>query len=56
MANPKPNIKAYYEYIHINGETIRKPQFVVDSGGGPEVYFDSPFVMSWKLVVEPHEE
>lgn len=36
-----------YYYIHQNGELIRKVGHVVDSGGGPFEYFDSPFVTRW---------
>jgi len=36
-----------YYYEHINGVVKWKPEFVVDMGGGPEVYFDSPFSKRW---------
>ena len=36
-----------YKYEHVNGKIITKPAFVVDTGGGPFVYFDSPFVKRW---------
>jgi len=51
MNEQKPKDDHYYEYIHVNGSTIRKPAIVVDMGGGPEEYFNSPFVKSWKLVI-----
>jgi hypothetical protein len=46
-------VKAYYEYTHIDGQVIRKPAIVVDMGGGPYEYFNSPFVKSWKYVGIP---
>ena len=36
-----------YYYRHINGTVIQKPDFVVDSAGGPEIYFEGPFVERW---------
>lgn len=39
--------KPGYWYLHTNGEFIHKPFGVVDMGGGPEEYFDSPFVQEW---------
>lgn len=36
-----------YYYEHINGSIIWKSLWVVDMGGGPQVYFDSPFVKRW---------
>ncbi len=36
-----------YFYEHSNGEVIRKPDIVVDMGGGPADYFDSPMVKRW---------
>ena len=36
-----------YRYEHTNGEIITKPALVVEMGGGPFVYFDSPFVKRW---------
>ena len=37
---------AYY-YEHTDGYVIRKPDLVVDMGGGPFAYFSGPFVRSW---------
>ena len=37
-----------YVYRHQNGTYSRKVDFVVDSGNGPDVYFDSPLVSEWK--------
>lgn len=53
MTNIDKKVQAYYEYEHVNGTKHRKPAFVVDMGGGPSEYFNSPFVKSWKLVVKP---
>ena len=36
-----------YFYEHTNGEIIKKPDIVVDMDGGPDIYFDSPFVKRW---------
>lgn len=36
-----------YVYEHVNGTIHRKPALVVDSGGGPWEYFNSPFVKKW---------
>lgn len=36
-----------YFYEHENGTIIRKPAIVVESGGDPAEYFDSPFVKRW---------
>lgn len=36
-----------YFYEHVNGEVIRKPAILVDGGGGPDEYFNSPFVKRW---------
>lgn len=36
-----------YYYEHVNGGVIWKPLWIVDMGGGPQVYFDSPFVKRW---------
>jgi hypothetical protein len=36
-----------YLYRHTDGSLHRKPALVVDSGGGPGEYFDSPFVKHW---------
>lgn len=36
-----------YFYVHSNGSIIEKPDIVVDRGGGPFAYFDSPFVREW---------
>lgn len=36
-----------YLYQHTDGTIHRKPALVVDSGGGPHEYFDSPFVRRW---------
>ena len=43
MTRPKP---AYF-YEHVNGEIIRRPAIVVEMGGGPGDYFNSPFVRKW---------
>ncbi len=53
MTNTDKKLQSYYEYVHVNGTVHRKPAFVVDMGGGPYEYFNSPFVKSWKLVVKP---
>ena len=39
-----------YFYIHTNGVRFEKPALVVEMGGGPHVYFDSPFVKQWGIV------
>ena len=39
-------MKSYY-YLHKNGTLIYKPDTVVESAGGPNEYFDSPFVKAW---------
>lgn len=36
-----------YFYEHTNGTIHRKPDCVVDDGGGPCKYFDSPFCKRW---------
>lgn len=36
-----------YFYEHINGTVHRKPDVVVDMGGGPREYFSGPFVKRW---------
>lgn len=36
-----------YYYEHTNGEIIRKPYIVVQSGGGPGTYFKGPMVRRW---------
>ena len=36
-----------YYYRHINGEVISKSKLVVEYGGGPVVYFNSPYVVEW---------
>lgn len=51
--SPKPG----YYYEHTNGTIHWKPFNVVDMGGGPGVYFDSPFVHRWwKVEPASHEE
>ncbi|WP_373054317.1 hypothetical protein [Thioalkalivibrio sp.] len=36
-----------YFYEHVNGTIHRKPAIVVEMGGGPHEYFDSPNVKRW---------
>jgi hypothetical protein len=36
-----------YFYQHSEGAIIEKPSLVVNSGGGPWDYFNSPFVRHW---------
>lgn len=36
-----------YFYEHVDGSIHRKPDIVVDAGGGPRDYFNSPFVKRW---------
>lgn len=36
-----------YFYRHSEGQIIEKPTIVVERGGGPWQYFDSPFVREW---------
>lgn len=37
-----------YKYLHVNGQVIKKVDFVVDSLlAGPYSYFDSDFVKAW---------
>lgn len=36
-----------YYYEHENGAIINKPDIVVDMGGGPADFFDSPLVKRW---------
>lgn len=36
-----------YFYEHSNGQIIRKPDIVVEMGGGAPAYFTGPFVKSW---------
>ena len=43
-----------YFYQHTNGSIIQKPDIVVHMGGGPEEYFDSPFVERYWYI--PDEE
>lgn len=38
---------AWYYYEHTDGSIHRKPAIVVEMGGGPRDYFDSPFVKRW---------
>lgn len=45
-------VKSYYMYEHINGTLHKKNFMIVEMGGGPYDYFNSPFVKSWKLVSE----
>ena len=45
-----------YYYKHVNGETISKPDFTVDSAGGPEVYFEGPFVERWWWIEDKQGE
>ena len=52
MSNQNKKVKSVYVYEHVNGTFHEKPAIVVDMGGGPDVYFDSPFVKSWKLTVK----
>ena len=46
-------INTYYEYTHTDGTVHKLPVIVVETAGGPEEYFNSPFVKSWKFVSEP---
>lgn len=39
-----------YIYIHTNGMPHIKPDGVVEMGGGPDVFFDSPFVERWYYI------
>lgn len=41
-----------YYYLHVNGEVIYKPNVVVDMGGGPEMYFEGPFVQKWWKITD----
>lgn len=36
-----------YFYQHSEGSIIEKPALVVDAGGGPWDYFNSPFCEAW---------
>ena len=45
-----------YAYRHTNGQIITKPDFVVDAGGGPHAYFDSPFCEEWWHVETREDE
>lgn len=36
-----------YIYLHTNGSLHYKRNIVVDSGGGPNRFFDSPLVQRW---------
>lgn len=36
-----------YYYEHVNGTVHRKPDIVVDMGGGPHSYFSGPYVKRW---------
>ena len=39
-----------YAYLHVNGEMIFKNPRIVESSGGPEMYFEGPFVvMYWYI-------
>jgi len=44
-----------YYYEHTDGSTISKPDIVVDMAGGPDDYFDSPFVVRWWYYDEDDE-
>lgn len=47
LLNENQDQKPGYYYEHTNGEIIFKPKIVVDMGGGPSEYFNSPFVKKW---------
>lgn len=36
-----------YFYLHSEGAVIEKPDRVVNFGGGPHDYFNSPFCRAW---------
>jgi len=36
-----------YYYEHANGTVRKKPDIVVDMGGGPHEYFNSPYCKKW---------
>lgn len=48
-------VRRWYYYEHVNGTFHRKPAFVVEAAGGPEHYFDSPFVKRWWTEEEPDD-
>ncbi len=39
-----------FMYEHVSGSILSKPDRVIDMGGGPEVYFNSPFIKRWWYV------
>ena len=39
-----------YYYRHVNGTVISKSDVVVNMAGGPEIYFEGPFVEKWWYV------
>ena len=41
------NFKPYYIYLHKNGSWIKKPKIVVESAGGPEIYFEGDMVIQY---------
>lgn len=52
MNNQEKSVELYYEYVYSNGEVTRKPAWIIESAGGPEEYFNSPFVKSWRLITK----
>ncbi len=45
-----------YYYEHTNGTVIEKPDYVVDTWGPPEEYFNSPLCVRWWHETEPVKE
>lgn len=43
-------------YEHADGSVHRKPALVVEMGGGPAEYFNSPFVKRWWQGEDPREQ
>ena len=39
--------KPGYYYEHVNGTIHYKTELVVDMMGGPNIYFEGPFVKHW---------
>ena len=44
-----------YHYEHVNGAVFNRPDRVVELSGGPEIYFNSPYVKRWWRTVDLDE-
>lgn len=45
--HPNPNPRVLYFYEHVSGSIHMFPEIVVDLSGGPDKYFDSPYIKRW---------